>query len=286
MNIIFQINGGLGKSVMATSVCKSIKIKYPDSKLIVVTGYPDIFLNNPNVDRCLGYNDTKYFFKNYIDGSDFIYMGQEPYQSDLFYHNKTNLIEIWCHLYDLPVVQLQGEMFLTKREIEFYSKKYKFNKPILALQTSGAGGDLMYNWGRDIPPTFVKSIIDKYKSKYDIVHIKNENQIEYDGVIPFTDNIRAVTTLISMSQKRIFMDSSCQHIAASLGLQSNVLWVTTSPDVFGYDINNNILSEVETKPVSLSNSFLTKYELVPKISDFPYNDESEIFSNEILNLFI
>ena len=55
MNVIFQINGGIGKVVASTVVCKSIKAKYPDCKLIVVSGYPDVFLNNPNVDRALGY---------------------------------------------------------------------------------------------------------------------------------------------------------------------------------------------------------------------------------------
>lgn len=39
MNIIFSIQGGMGKSIMATAVCKAIKKQYPDSTLIVVTGY-------------------------------------------------------------------------------------------------------------------------------------------------------------------------------------------------------------------------------------------------------
>ena len=47
MNIIFQINGGIGKVVMATAVCEAIKKKYPDSKLITISGYSDFFLNNP-----------------------------------------------------------------------------------------------------------------------------------------------------------------------------------------------------------------------------------------------
>lgn len=281
MNIIFQINGGLGKSVMATSVCKSIKAKYPDSKLIVVTGYPDVFLNNPNVDRCLKFGELRYFYKDYVENKDFIYFGKEPYSTDEYVHGNTHLIDIWCKLYDLPVLQYNGEIYLTKREIDFYNRKHDFNKPILVLQTNGSS-ELMYNWGRDIPPSFVKSIIKKYES-YKIYHVRGENQMAYEGVIPFTDNIRAVMVLISMSQKRIFMDSSCQHIASALGLSSSVLWVTTSPKVFGYDTNNNILANPETKAISMSNSFLTKYELVPNMSDFPYNDESEIFNQETLN---
>lgn len=287
MNIIFQINGGLGKSVMATAVCKSIKEKYPNDKLIVITGYPDIFLNNPNVDRCLSHNELKYFYQDYIKSKDFIYLGQEPYLTNQYIKREKNLIEIWCDMYDLPVTLMAGELFLTKREIDFFSKKYVFEKPILALQTSGSAGDLMYNWSRDIPPKLAKSIIEKYSSEYAIVHIKGENQITYEGTIPFTDGIRAVAVILTMSQKRIFMDSSCQHIAAALGLPSNVFWVTTDPLVFGYNTHNNILAEKETKKVSLPHSVLSKYELVSNLSDFPYYNESEIFNEvQVLNSII
>ena len=44
MNIIFQIDGGIGKSIAATAVCKAIKAQYPNDKLIVISGckYPVI----------------------------------------------------------------------------------------------------------------------------------------------------------------------------------------------------------------------------------------------------
>lgn len=287
MNIVFQINGGLGKSVMATAVCKSIKVKYPESKLIVVSAHPDVFINNPNVDRCLRFNELKYFYKEYIDNQEFIFLGQEPYQTNEYNHDGAHLTRIWCDLYDIPFIQEHGEIFLTKRETEFYSRKYNSNKPILALQTNGSSGDMMYNWGRDIPPSTVKEIVKKYSSTHDIIHVKEEKQMSYDGVVPFTDNIRAVAAIISMSDKRIFIDSCCQHISTALGLKSNVFWIATSPKVFGYESNNNILANAETKSVSLQDSFLKRHELVPNIINFPYNDESEIFNiNEILNLII
>jgi len=285
MNIIFQVNGGLGKNVMATAVCHSIKLKYPESNLIVITGYPDVYLNNPNVNRCITLNQTKYFYQDFIENKDFLYFGQEPYLTTDYLKKENNLIEVWCKMYDLPIAKIAGEIYLTKREIDFYSRKHVFNKPILALQTNGSS-DLMYNWSRDIPSYFVKKIIENHSRFFDIVHIKNENQISYDGVIPFTDNIRAVAVILSMSKKRIFMDSCCQHLASALDLTSNVFWVTTSPKVFGYETNNNIVANTETKQTSLPNSFLSKYELIANVSDFPYYDESEIFDEDVLSNLI
>lgn len=287
MNIILQINGGLGKSVMGTAVCKSLREQYPDDKIIVITGYPDVFLNNPNVDRCLLHSELKYFYQDYVKDGDFMFYGQEPYLENSYIKKECSLIDTWCNLYQLPIVQQHGEIYLTKREIDFYSRKYQFQKPIMILQTSGAAGDLIYNWTRDIPPMFAQSIVNRYKHEYEILHIKRENQISYDGVFDFTDNIRAVAVMIALSHKRILMDSSCQHIAAALHKPSNVLWITTSPEVYGYSMHNNIIANPETKIVSLPNAFLSKYDLIGNVSEFPYNSESDIFNEEkVIHSFI
>jgi len=228
----------------------------------------------------LAHNELRYFYQDYIKDGQFLFFGQDPYFENSYIKREKNLIETWCEMYDLPMVQIAGDIYLTKREIDFYSRKHQFSKPIMILQTSGAAGELMYNWTRDIPPVMAKSIINEFKDKYTILHIKKEEQIVYENTVPFTDNIRAVAVMIELSQKRVFMDSSCQHIAAALNKPSNVLWVTTSPNVFGYPIHNNIIAEPETKVVSLPNAVLSKYELVGNLSEFPYNDESEMFNTE------
>ena len=67
MNIIFQIEGSIGKNIAATAVCKAIKKHHPKDKLIVMTAYPDIFLCNPNIDRIYTYNDISYFYNDFVD---------------------------------------------------------------------------------------------------------------------------------------------------------------------------------------------------------------------------
>ena len=79
MNIIFQINGGIGKCVMGTAICEILKKKYPESKLIVVSGYPDVFLNNPFVDRAYAFGEHKYFYSDYIENGDFKIFAHDPY---------------------------------------------------------------------------------------------------------------------------------------------------------------------------------------------------------------
>ena len=55
MNIIFEIRGGLGKSIMSTAVLKCMRKKYPDDYIIVITGFPDVFIGNENVNKVLNF---------------------------------------------------------------------------------------------------------------------------------------------------------------------------------------------------------------------------------------
>ena len=63
MNIIFSVDGGLGKSIMATAIVQAIKKKYKKSNLVVVTAYPDVFVNNPFVNRCLKGSEGNRIYK-------------------------------------------------------------------------------------------------------------------------------------------------------------------------------------------------------------------------------
>lgn len=80
MKIILKIDGGIGKSIMATAVCKAIKTQYLDSKLIVITGYPEVFEGNRKVFKVYRHNELNYFYKDHLEGqSDTKFFLQEPY---------------------------------------------------------------------------------------------------------------------------------------------------------------------------------------------------------------
>jgi hypothetical protein len=280
-NIIFQISGGIGKCVAATAVCKSIKNKYPDSKLIVVSGYPEVFLGNPNVDRSYAFGQQAYFYKEYIEDKDILVLAHDPYLDAKHIKQEEHLIETWCRIYDLPMLQKEGELFLTQREVDFYQNKFVSDKPILLLQTNGgAGGDLKYSWARDIPTNVVNKVIEAYKHEYNIVHIRRDDQIQYENTFGVQDNFRALLVLISLSNKRLMMDSFAQHAAACLSKEAVVLWVANSPKVFGYDLHKNIVANKETANPELRNAYLSKYNISGDLLEFPYNNEEEIFNVE------
>ena len=278
MNIIFQINGGIGKCVMATAVCEAIKKKYPDSKLIVVSGYADVFLNNPHVYRSYQYGGISYFYSEYIDGKDYKIFAHDPYVQTEYVEQKEHLIKTWCEMYDVPYNGEQPKIYLTGREVKFFENKFTSDRPILLLQTNGgAQTEHKYSWARDIPSSVAIKVIDHFKLEYNVVHIRRDDQNQFEGTFGVSDSFRALCVLVSMSSKRLLIDSFAQHVAASMSLPSTVCWVANSPKVFGYTMHNNILANPFTTKPELRNSYFGKFNIAGDLLEFPYNHEDEIF---------
>ena len=283
MNIIFQINGGIGKCIMATAVCTAIKKKYPESNLIVVSGYPDVFLNNKEVHRSFVFNGLSYFYDEYIDGKEFLIFANDPYLETGHIRQDEHLLKTWCEMFGLEYAGEQPAIHLTQREVQYFQNKFAGDKPIMLLQTNGgAQTEHKYSWARDLPSTAVVKVIEHFKNDYTIAHIRREDQLSYNDTIPVTDTFRALCILLAMSTKRLLIDSFAQHAAAALQLPSTVCWVSNKPEVFGYDLHDNILAnEFTTKP-ELRNAYLSKFNIAGDLIEFPYNSEDEIFNVEVI----
>lgn len=278
-NIIFEIKGGIGKSVLATAVCEGIKKKYPESHLIVLTAYPDVFVNNANVYRTFAFNQLSYFYEEYLKDNDFIYFGQEPYLQTSFLKQKEHLIETWFDLCGLTYEGEQPHLYITDRERKFAEAHLPKDKPLFILQTNGGAESqgLKYSWARDIPYEVGKKVIAAFKDSHHILHIRREDQFSFDNTVTLNNNFRFVAAVILMSDKRLFMDSFAQHTAAALGLSSTVLWIANKPEVFGYSLHTNIKANPETAVPDLRESYLTPYDIAGNLIQFPYNNEDEIF---------
>ena len=113
--IVFEIKGGAGKNVMATAVIKALKKQYPESSIIIVTAWDDLWYNNPNVYKILKFGELKYFYDDYIKDKDTKIMILNPYDAEDYIYGRKNLIEIWCDLYNIPYNGEQPELFFTQK---------------------------------------------------------------------------------------------------------------------------------------------------------------------------
>ena len=98
---IFHINGGLGKNIAATAVAQCIKNNFPDRKLIVVCGWPDIFINLSFVHRVYNFNNISYFYQTYIEDKESLIFHNEPYLTTDHINKKLHLIQSWCKMYNV-----------------------------------------------------------------------------------------------------------------------------------------------------------------------------------------
>ena len=281
-NVIFTIDGGLGKSIMATAILKVIKKEYKKANIIVITGYPDVFIGNPNVNKVLHQQQAVGLYKNYIQNKNTKVFITDPYSTSDFITESNHLLKIWCDIYGLKYNGELPEIFLSKGEKEYFAPFYKLDKPIMAIQPNGGavGQPLKYSWTRDLPASVVNEVVDYFKNDYAILHIKRDDQLTYENTIGALDNWRSIAIMLTMSVKRLLIDSSSMHVATALNLPSVVGWIGTNPMVFGYDIHTNIMANEPTKEVNVESNSYTKHLLYEDIATLPYNEFKEIFDTK------
>jgi len=282
--IIWHIQGGLGKNIAATALCNDLKQQYKDRKLIMVVSYPEAFLSNPVVDRVYALGQSPYFYQDYIEGKDIVLFRHEPYNQTAHVTKKQHLIHNWCDLLGIEYKNQQPVLFPNypqRMTIGIWQRP----KPVMVIQTGGGpmqGQKFSYSWTRDMPIEVAQEIINKYSQQYHIIQVTRPDGYQLQGV-ERVDGVLSNMELFSLlvtSQKRVLIDSCLQHAAAALKLQSTVLWVGTSPTVFGYSSHKNIIAKLPKKANQLIGSYLFDYQFENNMHECPYMDVKDMFNIE------
>lgn len=283
---IFVSQGGLGKIVASTAVAQAIKNNHPDRKLIIVTSYPEVYINNPHVHRVYRLGSAPYFYRDYIDGKDSIIFNGEPYFTAEHIHKRKHLILNWCDLFKINYNKEKPELYFNQLEKDTAIRKYTHpSKPICILQTNGGPfvSDKPYCWTRDLPPTQTQQIVDKLKKDYHIIHISKPNSYKLNDVT-FVAELpkRELLSILFGSQKRILIDSCLQHAAAALNLPSTVCWIGTSHKTFGYSVHKNIYPNVKMDMNHLTDAFLFDFDFNGHEVEYPYSTNNLFDIKEVV----
>ena len=288
---IFHIEGGVGKHIAASAVLKTYHNANPSTKIIVSCAYPEIFYNNPIIEKSLKLGSNQYFYKDYIYKKDVEIYAQEPYKQTSHITKKKHLVQTWCDMIGVEYNNETPQIYLNSREIEVSRNLIKFedDKPILIFQPFGGPGSphqqLPYSWARDIHPNIAQNLINILSETYNIVHICYDNHPVLDNCLRLDQHVskKTLISLLLLSQKRLLIDSCLQHASAALGLPSTVVWNVTKPEIFGYSLHNNISPEI-SYPEGCANSYMYDYDIIGIVDECPYDDYTKIFNIEkILN---
>lgn len=288
---IFHLQGGIGKHVAATAVARAIKNNHPDRKLIVVCAYTDIFINLSFVDKVYQLGNTSYFYQHYIQDKDSILFHHEPYYTTNHIHKRKKLIENWCDMYGLKYNGECPEVKFNKLQFDLSKRFWGRSKPIMLIHTNGGVMSTEakpYAWTRDMPEDLAQELVNYYHKTYHIYQITKYNSPKLKNAEHiFATPEKALTimelfSLILHSKKRIFIDSCMQHAAAALKRKSTVLWNGTSPKVFGYDIHDNICTDIPYN-FKLPGSYLFDFDFNGNEIEYPFTDDVKLFDiNKII----
>ncbi len=286
MTVVFHIEGGLGKHIMATAILQVIRRYHPTATLHIVCAYPDVFKHNPLVDRVHKNGKHGNFYETYIRGNE---ANCQIYYSDPYHHTdyilmKDHLFKIWCRQWGMEYNGESPQLFFQKPEIDYFTSFYKGDKPILVIQPNGGpvNQGFNYSWTRDIPEPIVLDVINEFKETHTIIHIKRKDQKVYPYTLQALDGFRSIAVLLQISDKRLLIDSFSQHLAASFNLSSTVCWVTTHPHVFGYNLHTNIKANPFTLAPEFPNNLYQPHGLHQDITSCPYKDLKDIFDSKTI----
>ena len=284
---LFHIEGGLGKHIAATAVARAIKSNHPDRELIVVCAYPEIFLNLPFVNRVYRIGMTPYFYDDFINGKDTLIFKQEPYFTTEHIHKTLPLIETWCKVHGLKYSGEVPELIFNVRQQQVGFRRWKRDRPVMVIQTNGGPmkeQPYPYSWTRDMPWPVANQIVQAFSNQYHIIQICRQPDQGINGAEVVTENLSnmELLSLLTFSQKRVLIDSCLQHASAALNLPSTVLWIGTSPKIFGYNLHTNISANLPEN-VKLPDSYLFDYNFHGMVHECPLVDLNIFDESEVLN---
>jgi hypothetical protein len=285
--VIAQCQGGLGKHILFTAFLQVVQKAHPNSKIIVVCAWPELFASLPFVHRVFPLGQTAYFYSEYIKDQNSVIYAQEPYFWSSHVNKTHALIETWCMMYGLtyngeqPVVKINVEQKKAIRS--FYQPRFE-GKPFLLIHTNGGlfTSERPYSWARDLPIDVATKVAQHFKKSHFIMQVKRpaSPSIEVDGVFVRSEQLSntELAGIVELTDKRLLIDSSLQHISCAFGLPATVCWNATSPVIFGHKIHENIVAKEKPKK-DLPGSYLFDYAFDANEHEFPYEDEdvSNIF---------
>jgi len=237
--MLFNITGGIGRCIAFTGVMEEFKRKNPDTQVNVLTGFPDVYVNNPSIERIYPFN-TPYLYEDVILNMD--YSEPEPYKMRAYYADSKHIIDCFNKETNGEAKFVEPKLYFSDAEEEgaknFIAQQ---EKEVVLIQPFGSmGGHGMPDTSfRSLKPDFAEKLMRKLGEKYKVFMIKDDSQKGFKGIDMIRAPVRAVLALIPHVKAIIGVDSFLQHAAFACKKQSFVFWTSTREGNLGYDFHKN-----------------------------------------------
>ena len=246
--LLLYIQGGLGKVIMSTAVIRNYKEKYPEHEVITVSGYPEVFFNNPYVSKALSFAHP-YLWRDYISDPKVKVFAGEPYHTTEWIKNRKDrhLIGIWTRLLDpeLKVKHNYPDLYFSGPELEELQRMIVTEKPLAVVQSTGGADPSASDWTRNPPKAELEKYLEKYLESHFVVHLAVPETPPLQNVHQRLEVLskRQALCLVYHVPKFIGIDSFGLHVRAAQKERSDTdifLPLKDSVVRVSYDIVNNI----------------------------------------------
>lgn len=257
MRAFVMVNGGTGKSIMATAMMPLLKKKYEE--VYVCSPYADVF-------KCCSYVDEAFvpgmpnLYRDILLDDDVELLCREPYNNSRFIKKEIHLFEAWAEEWGVELEEDPMDMHpILDNWAEFdpVLKSYNDKKggwgDFIIVQFCGGQSPLtpkeqvgQYNdHVEGIRRNYYKGqeVINLLKEKYpsmQIIHYALPNEPTYDNAIKVELPYIVYRKACQDAKAVITIDSSLQHLASGVNDKVIVLWGETAPEHFGYNGNVNM----------------------------------------------
>jgi ADP-heptose:LPS heptosyltransferase len=224
---------GIGDVLFLSSLVESIKIKYPNIKINVVTEHCDLLKKNDSI-YSINQKATFFTFRHwYLE----IRQNKIP--------DKHVLTESLNKL-GLPFDIQKPKYVVTSVERENAEKRLKdFKKPLIAINTSSK--ESSKNW---LPEYWIE-LLTSLTGAFTIIQLGDENEIEFENSVRLAGKLDLRESISVLEKCSLFIGgvSFLMHAAASVGVKSVIIYGgRETPSNSGYSQNINLFERMECGP--------------------------------------
>lgn len=260
---LINVEGGLGKNVMLTSILHEVKEQGNYDELYVISPYNDVFKVCPAVTDAFPPGQGTLYQELVLDEECDV-LWKEPYSNQRFIKKQCHLLEAWAEELGFELLlpaneyipqldKIETEFPLVKQEAERHIREWKGNFCI--VQFNGGQSPLTSSTqGYDARQESIKrnyfkgqQIVDLLKKKHGddctIVHYALPNEPTIEGTVKIQVPYLTYHLLAKEAKEIICIDSSLQHLATGVNDNITVIWGETRPEHFGYSCNRNVTAQ-------------------------------------------
>lgn len=265
---LINVEGGLGKNVMLTSILPEFKEKFGYDEIYVISAYHDVFKCCPAVTDAFQPGLGTLYQELVLDDECDVFW-KEPYSNQRFIKKQCHLLEAWAEEFGFSLDKPGNEYVpnLDRLEEEFphiaelaMQKVTEWEDNYCIVQFTGGQSPLTptkdaqgniapyKNAQESIKRNYFKGeeVVRLLKEKWKgatIVHYSLPNEPPLAGTVRIEIPYITYHILARFAKEIVCIDSSLQHLAAGVNDNVTVIWGETRPEHFGYICNRNVCAQ-------------------------------------------